>query len=146
MTQKKYTDEIVERAQKRARMQAEAKILALPSGSLLPFQKTKLEDFAAEFGLEAFDGVLAGVLEGNALAKKNGNWPGLTSRTVGSEPQHPGTFMHGASVADERHVPGTAGYAFERMSAKDKHDFLKTHGEAAFAALREDWVRRGSPR
>lgn len=151
----KTTDATVARARQRARLQAETAIMQLGPGRLLPYQREHLLKMAEEFGEQVFAEALPRVLAANDVARQAGNWPGFSQPHRGiahrsayaGPPQHPGTSLPiGASVADERHIPGTAGYAFERMSARDKHDFLKTYGEAAYAALREDWVRRGSPR
>lgn len=150
---KKTPDEIVTRARVRARLQAETAIMALGVGRLLPYQREHLLKMAEEFGEACFGEALERVLAANELSKRNGSWPpgrGYDAAVAARAHGYPATTSTepsmGTAAPTSGPLPPGAPAAWERMSARERHEYLRDHGPDAYRALRADWERRGSPR
>lgn len=146
--------ETVARARARSKLQAETAIMALGPGRLLPFQAAHLVRMAEEFGEAEFNEALQRVLAANDQARAAGRWPGFSQPDQGigrrglpvGAPTHASEPSMGSAPPTPGPLPPGAPVLWERMTARDRHDYLRDHGPDAYRALRADWERRGSPR
>ncbi|NUP08443.1 MAG: S49 family peptidase [Polyangiaceae bacterium] len=110
---------------------------------IVPANQAKAEAFYAKHGIDAFESYLDSLV---AVA------PAASTPAPAAAPAVPAVKpaaieTEAAPAANGNATPTEAQLPkWEDMSAKDKHDFLKTHGETKYRAVRADWERRGRPR
>ncbi len=113
---------------------AEAKRLmdaAQADRKLVPGNRAKAEGFYASHGLKSLTAFLDALVPVAPAAERQA-----------SEPKP--TFETPAEIAAKAGV-GTGGAKFEDMTPKGRADFAMANGRAAYDALKQDWIDRGSP-
>lgn len=125
--------EHIAEGRRKAKLQAEGRLLQVGPGRLLPFQREKLTEVASEFGVECFEQMLDAILANNEEQKKAGHWPGYTAtyRPPTAEPQHRGSGTSApigapTTKALEPHPDGTPA---QRTAWIDQHgiDAYRAH-------------------
>lgn len=115
---------------------------AAAARKIVPANRAKVDAFYAQFGLAPLESYLDALVPVAPAAAAPA--PAPAPPVVESKPQ--ASIEAESKAAPSAEPPSATTIKWESMSAKDKHDFLKSNGEAQYRALREDWVRRGKPR
>lgn len=110
---------------------------------IVPGNVDKAKAHYEKFGLESLKSYLDGLvpLPVNSAVSE--------AKQVAQTPTSAGTFLKDAS-GEIAKVPFASASgdakAYESMSYIERHNFRKANGEEAYAALKKDWIDRGSPK